>query len=173
MAVIRKSFSQRDKQKARDYFARCHNVHKCAREFRASRSTVRGSYSVLSTPCNYLAFALMIMLPTLDELAPIFAGNTECINYLQSKGVFYTTLVCPTCGNRIRNVGNRGDLRCVLKECRKKLYIRVHTFFCGSALPCNSIMRLAYLWLAKLKHESIMLLTGHGSVTLSAFMAHF
>jgi hypothetical protein len=114
----------------------------------------------------------MSMFPTLDELMPLFANNIECINYLQSKGVFYTTLVCSSCRSRMRNVGNRGVLRCAGKECRKELSIRVHTFFYGSSLACSSIMRLAYLWLAKLKHESIMLLTGHGSATVSAFMAH-
>ena len=73
----------------------------------------------------------------------------------------------------MHSIGARGIIRCSGKDCRKELSARVHTFFYRSALSSNQILWIGYLWLAIVRRESILLLTGHSPNTITSFISIF
>lgn len=111
------------------------------------------------------------MLPTIDSLSEIFSDDDKCQVYLKGKGAFYQTMICESCGGRMRQIGARMVLRCT--GCRKEVCSRVHTFFYGSNLKCRDILRMGYFWLSKATHKQISMYTGHARQTVSDFMGHF
>lgn len=111
------------------------------------------------------------MLPTLDELRSQFDDEETCVEYLDTKGVFYKTVKCHNCNVLMRRVGVRRVLRC--SKCRKEIRMRSNTFFQGSHLTCKMILRMAYFWLSKASHKQISIYLGLARQTLTDFIGHF
>jgi predicted RNA-binding Zn-ribbon protein involved in translation (DUF1610 family) len=79
--------------------------------------------------------------------------------------------VCPECG---ANTILSGSLyRCRRKACRKAFSLYRGTIFAKSNLPCNKILRMAYLWLAECSHKTIVRITGTSKQAVTNFVGYF
>jgi len=113
----------------------------------------------------------MVGLPKGQELAPIFADKSLCIEYLISKGVLTVPESCESCGGQVALYGHQW--RCKRTLCRKKGSILTGTFFANSRLPVNEIMELGYYWLAGACHQFLMTVTGHSPNTITDYIKFY
>jgi transposase-like protein len=112
-------------------------------------------------------------IPTLDELAFIFASEQACIDFLAQYEVFYKEMNCPKCGREMNFLAASRRFRCPNKSCKAECSYRKYTIFFDGSIECRHILRLGYLWLAETPPAVVQRLTGHSNKTISAFFGHF
>lgn len=113
-------------------------------------------------------------IPSRDTLDAIFNNELDCINYLISKNVFYTTYECPRCGSEMKLYIQRKKFQCNKKVCKGyQLSFKKGTFFFGSNLKCIQILRLAHLWISGVGRDSAIIISGHSPNTVTIFYKHF
>lgn len=118
----------------------------------------------------------MSSVPTLISFQNQFKCDSDCVEYLISKSVFYISFDCPSCSFPMKRYEESFCFRCNRRLCSSRgtrISMRIGTFFHGSALKCIDIMRIAHLWLSKICVKSAILLLGVSSKTICSFYSHF
>lgn len=118
----------------------------------------------------------MKSIPSLYEFQNLIPDETICIEYLASKKVFYESIECCNCKKPMKRYLESMNFRCNNRECTKvgnRVSIKTGTFFFGSNLTCLQIMKLALLWLAEVPSKAAIILSGHGSETVTTFYRYF
>ena len=111
--------------------------------------------------------------PSFYDVAHLFVNESQAIDYLDSRSIFYKQFSCPDCGeNMIRNIP-KIVFRCPRHTCRRRLNMRIGTFFYNSKLECSKILFMAWQWLHKSPSNSIAEMTLHSTATVAAFLDHF
>jgi hypothetical protein len=98
--------------------------------------------------------------PTLFEPQDIMFNEERCIEYLQSKEVFYNKHMCPFCEKLLIYYKCGYRYRCTTKNCPTTIPIRKNTFFDNTKLPIHKILFMRYLWLEGDTFTSIKVATG-------------
>jgi transposase-like protein len=112
-------------------------------------------------------------IPSLYELRDIFFDEQNCINYLISRSVFYTSHTCEIHNKEMKYYENRQRFRCTTKHCTKQVSLRANTFFANSKLEIHKIMYFGYLWLNRISNEAIKTMTGLSRDTVADFAKYF
>jgi transposase-like protein len=112
-------------------------------------------------------------IPKLDEIWPHFHTERSCILWLLEEGI----VEIPECCGKPMRLTNRSDKPYLAecksgRVCRTRQSIFKNTFFGNSMLPCNTIMKLCYLWLAGIRHTQIRLLIGLSPNTITDWVKY-
>jgi len=110
------------------------------------------------------------MFPTSDSLNFIFVDEESCIEYLISNEVLYKHPKCVKC--RKSTYRCKKIWKCKGKNCNWSISIYSDSIFTSSKLTANRIVYIGYLWLAKCPNNSIQLITGHSSATISSIIGN-
>ncbi|XP_065652863.1 uncharacterized protein LOC136080179 [Hydra vulgaris] len=87
----------------------------------------------------------------LPEIGRRFKNNdTECIRWCREFGLLAINMICPRCNiqcneQNCHNVDGK-IWRCMQKQCKKKISIRVGSFFERSQLKLWQIIGITYIW---------------------------
>jgi ISXO2-like transposase domain len=111
------------------------------------------------------------MLPTLFDINNILFSEIECIDFLLEEDILYKQATCP----RRREPMVRDDKRwrCPKRPCRRSVSIFRHTLFFDCHIPCNKVLLVGYLWLARTTSLVIQRLTGHSAATIARLLCLF
>ena len=112
-------------------------------------------------------------IPDKLDLIDLFTNEKTCVNFLQSKNVFYETYICDVCGGNLAL--DITQYRCTKNRCCKRSSLLKNSFFSNSKVKCGQILRIGYLWLAGCKHGTIMNLTGfkYSDKTITAYLKYY
>ena len=77
-------------------------------------------------------------------------NNNECIRWCRELGLLSINRICPRCNiqcNEQNCYNVNGKIwRCIQKQCKKKISIRVGSFFERSQLKLRQIIGITYIW---------------------------
>lgn len=111
------------------------------------------------------------MIPSLSEIIPIITDEEACIGFIIERELVYNQPRCARC--RKSTYRNGRMWKCTNHQCNWKKSIFKDSVFSNTRLPPQTILLIAYLWLAKCSHSSIQVLTGCSSATISYFTSLF
>ena len=87
------------------------------------------------------------------DLCRALSNTTATVTWCQRQKLLATDMDCHACGRDMRLVKRKSSegqgWRCPRKVCRKEVTLRKNTFFAGSHLQLELILRLIYLWSSK------------------------
>ena len=105
------------------------------------------------------------MLPTLFDIADILFSEARYINFLLEEDILYKQAICPHCHIPMIRLDKRW--RCPKKSCQQSVSIFKDTLFSNCHIPCNKVLLVGHLWLAKTTSVTIQKLTGHSTATIA------
>ena len=108
------------------------------------------------------------MFPTLSSVSNLFQDEEEAIRYLIDHNVFCNVTKCQICQGNVSR--RKKKWRCNKKSCRKETSILKDSVFSKTRIKINEALLIAYLWLSKCSHSSIMLITGHSNSTVTNYL---
>ena len=111
------------------------------------------------------------MIPTLFDLQDIFFSEDTCINFLFDKEILYKQPSCWHCHRPMSRTKTKW--KCTKQKYRKSISIFQHTIFSRAHIPCNKLILIGYLWLAKTRPTVIQRLTGHSQTTVANYLQLF
>jgi len=111
-------------------------------------------------------------IPSIVEMAGVFDNPGTALRYLVLHGVLEVPENCsrPACLGRMRvsNLLKPYLYRCSRKRtCGMALSIYKDTFFGSTRLPANKVLLIAYLWLTKSLHTSMITQVGVNANTIT------
>jgi hypothetical protein len=109
-------------------------------------------------------------IPSFYSIQDIFTNESRAEEFLFEKGIFYPQPKCYLCQSYTKRKGRLW--RCINKRCHKTVSIAKGSFFEGHKIKYSEILMIAYLWLSKVSSDSIQIMTGHSSKTISAFIGY-
>ena len=110
-------------------------------------------------------------VPHLLAIQYIWAREEAARAYLVENQVLIRPERCPDCdGDMALETPDKPKIfRCKNRHCRKKRSITKETFFGSSKLALGQILMISYFWLINAKHETLQLLSGCSSRTITSW----
>jgi transposase-like protein len=109
--------------------------------------------------------------PTYSKLWELFFDKHAAEEYPFQRRVLDLKPQCYVCMGPTKWKGKLWI--CLKKLCTKAVSIAKGSFFEQCKLKFSEVLHICYLWLAKVPSKSIMLMTGHSSATVLAFIKYF
>lgn len=110
-------------------------------------------------------------IPPLDELYDCTSSELKTVEYLMQNNVIEDTRRCDHCQGLAHINLDRMTYRCV--RCKKEKSVRTNTFFAGSKLSIQKILRFGTLWLYGDSSTQIRAKTHHSWKVVSDFSSHY
>jgi transposase-like protein len=120
-----------------------------------------------------LNIIFIMPIPAISTLINILFNENNCIEFLRTNEVFYTSRRCEDCEISMNYYESQRAWKCPKKSCRKTISLRANSFFSNSRLKCCQIMHLAYLWLTKASASSAILQTGQSEHSICDYYKYF
>ena len=110
-------------------------------------------------------------VPRLIAIQHIWASEEAARTYLVGNRVLTRPERCPDCDGdmALESPDKPKIFRCKNRYCRKKISITKETFFGSSKLALGQILMISYFWLINAKHETLQLLSGCSSGTITSW----
>jgi transposase-like protein len=109
-------------------------------------------------------------LPSLFDIVELLTNEEAAKRFILQRKILYAKPLCSACGGPTKR--KRDLWACIKKSCAKTISIHHGSFFMHSNLKCNQTLIVTYLWLSKVKVNSIITMTGHSSGTIAAYIKH-
>ena len=113
-----------------------------------------------------------MQFPTIHDIIKLCVDQDITIKYLIDHNDFEYPTECNGCHRRDFTPHNK-KWKCCKKKCRKKRCICQNTIFFKSKLKIGDVLLIGYCWLSKITNESVLMILGHSSATISNFYIYY
>jgi transposase-like protein len=109
-------------------------------------------------------------IPKFKDILNLITCEDAAEAYLFEKSMIFPKPMCYECGGLTKR--KRNLWICIKKSCAKSVSIFKGSFFEKTSLKCCEILHFCYLWLAGVRTNSIIAITGHSPNTIVDYIKY-